>query len=67
MEDFERECYVRGTVRTCDQYRWDEYDARGIYLCKVCERCERDKLAAYRPEVLTDPGYELDEEVYPDD
>ena len=33
----------------------DEYDAQGIYLCKVCDKCEAEKLAGYRPEILT--GY----------
>ena len=28
-------------------------DGRGIYLSRVCERCEREKLSRYRPEILT--------------
>ena len=31
------------------------YDACGIYLCLACDKCESEKLAAYRPEILT--GY----------
>ena len=38
-----------------NQYTWAEYDAQGIYLCKVCERCVEHKLSQYRPEILT--GY----------
>jgi hypothetical protein len=34
---------------------WPEYDAQGIFLCMVCEKCEREKLSAYRPEILS--GY----------
>lgn len=34
---------------------WCEYDAQGIYLCRVCDECEKTKLAQYRPEILT--GY----------
>jgi hypothetical protein len=34
---------------------WPEYDAQGIYLCRVCAKCEAQKLARYRPEILT--GY----------
>lgn len=34
---------------------WDEVDAQGIYLCRVCEVCCDAKLARYRPEILT--GY----------
>lgn len=37
------------------------YDARGIYLCRVCEKCEKEKLGGYRPEVLSDSNYECDE------
>ena len=34
---------------------WAEYDAQGIYLCRVCDGCVDDKLSAYRPEILS--GY----------
>lgn len=34
---------------------WWAKDAQGIELCRVCERCEKEKLAKYRPEILT--GY----------
>ena len=34
---------------------WPEYDAQGIYLCRVCEVCRTAKLSMYRPEILT--GY----------
>lgn len=37
------------------------FDARGIFLTNVCDRCERDKLGEFRPEVLTDPNYWHDE------
>lgn len=54
----------------CDhqgQYSWWEYDARGIELCKVCDLCVKAKLAAYRPDVLTDSNYEADEPIEPED
>lgn len=35
---------------------WEEHDARGIYLCRVCDRCVDAKLAGYRPEILTGYG-----------
>ena len=41
------------------QYAWFEYDARGIPLCKVCDKCKTVKLSTYRPEVLTDAQYDL--------
>ncbi len=48
------------------EYHEEAYDARGIYLCKVCDKCREEKLGGYRPEVLTDPGYEADEDIEPD-
>lgn len=35
---------------------WDEFDAQGIYLCRVCPICEKEKLSHYRPCILT--GYD---------
>jgi hypothetical protein len=43
---------------------WWVYDAKGIPLCRVCNECEKEKLARYRPEILT--GYDqkdVDEEI----
>jgi hypothetical protein len=34
---------------------WWAKDAQGIELCRVCARCRKEKLAKYRPEILT--GY----------
>jgi hypothetical protein len=34
---------------------WWEYDAKGIPLDRVCDKCVTRKLAKYRPEILT--GY----------
>ena len=42
-------------------YSWEEYDARGFYLCRVCDKCKDAKLSFYRPEVLSDPNYWIDE------
>jgi hypothetical protein len=39
------------------------YDARGIFLTYVCDRCEGERLAGYRPEVLSDAAYEADEPI----
>ena len=49
-----------------DPDTWEEYDARGIYLCRVCSKCVKAKLGKYRPEVLTDSNYEADEDIYGD-
>lgn len=42
---------------------WWEIDARGIPLARVCDKCKEEKLAKYRPEVLTNPNYEADEPI----
>jgi hypothetical protein len=42
---------------------WWEYDARGIPLCKVCDKCEEVKLSEYRRDVLTNPSYVADEPI----
>ena len=50
---------------SCGSGEWSRtvYDAHGIYIAKMCDRCERDRLKAYRPEVLTDRNYECCEDV----
>jgi len=42
---------------------WWEHDARGIPLCRVCEKCMGVKLEQYRPEVLTNSNYYADEPI----
>lgn len=41
-------------------------DARGIELCRTCKKCHREKMARYRPDVLTDPNYWADEPIEED-
>jgi hypothetical protein len=55
------ECTCGSGLESCD-----EYDARGIYLCRVCPRCYDEKMSRYRPEVLTNPQYDCDEQIEPD-
>jgi hypothetical protein len=38
-------------------------DARGIPLCRTCDKCHKTKMARYRPEVLTNSQYEADEPI----
>jgi hypothetical protein len=50
-----------------DEYSWWEYDAQGIPLARVCDRCRAEKLSGYRPEILS--GYDqsdVDEPIEPD-
>jgi hypothetical protein len=47
---------------------WAEYDAQGIYLCRVCDDCRDAKLSRYRPEILR--GYtqaDVDEPIEADE
>ena len=47
---------------------WWEYDAQGIELCRVCDRCRAEKLSRYRPEILS--GYDqsdVDEPIEPEE
>lgn len=48
------------------EHSWWEHDARGIPLCRVCDKCRKEKLGRYRPDVLTDPNYWTDEPVEED-
>ena len=46
---------------------WAVYDFQGIYLTRVCDKCEKHKLSGYRPEILE--GYDqsdVDEPIEPE-
>jgi len=58
-------CCVDGKPEETDG--WWVKDAQGIPLCKVCDKCEKQKLSRYRPEILS--GYtqaDVDEPIEPD-
>jgi hypothetical protein len=42
-------------------------DARGIFCTFVCDSCERRKRGQFRPEIFTNPNYECDEPIEPED
>lgn len=42
---------------------WWHYDARGIPTGRVCDHCEAEHEAKFRPEVLHDANYECDEPI----
>jgi hypothetical protein len=49
---------------TCERpYRRQLLDARGIFCCYVCDACEVEKKARYRPEIFTDSNYRHDEPI----
>ena len=40
------------------------YDARGIFCCNVCDRCEAERRSGFRPEMIfTDAAYPTEEAV----
>lgn len=39
------------------------YDAKGIYVARVCDKCRQEKLSKYRPEIFQDSNYWTDEPV----
>jgi hypothetical protein len=43
-----------------------QHDARGIFLCYTCDKCEAEKLSHFRPDVLTDSNYWADEPIEAD-
>ncbi len=49
------------------QYPEDCRDARGIFVCRVCPACKKEKLSRYRPEIFSDMNYEANEPIEPDD
>jgi len=57
-------------IRTCScgsgKSRRDLTDARGIFCAYVCDACEAEKRARYRPEIFTDHAYDADEAIEED-
>lgn len=60
----------RYSVRPCPcgsglPSRW-QFDARGIELCRTCDKCHAQKMRGYRQDVLTNPNYQCDEQIESD-
>jgi len=52
------------TRHRCDPYqRRALYDARLIFCCFVCEKCEAARRAEFRAEIFSDPDYETTEDI----
>jgi hypothetical protein len=50
------------TCRMHNKYDNDSeevYDGHGIYLCRVCSKCRKEKLSKYRPDIFE--NYHSDE------
>jgi hypothetical protein len=41
-------------------------DARGIFCCFVCDKCEARRRSAFREDIFTDANYWTDEPVDPE-
>ncbi len=54
-------CYCRS-----GKERYPLSDARGIFCGYVCEDCEEEKRAMFRPEIFTDGNYIADEQIEED-
>ena len=52
----------------CNSGKYHEaiYDARGIYCGAVCENCEAELRARFRPDIFTDSTYWVDERIEED-
>lgn len=42
-------------------------DARGIFCTFICDECEKEKRAEFRPDIFEDSNYWTDEPVEPED
>jgi hypothetical protein len=48
------------------EFKEELVDARGIFCCYYCSKCEKEKRAQYRVEVLENSSYEVDEQIEPE-
>lgn len=60
-----RDCGIEKTVqriRLCNcgslKHYQDVYDARGLFVARVCDDCREDRLKGYRPEIFEDRNYD---------
>jgi hypothetical protein len=44
-----------------------QYDARGIELCRTCDKCHSKRMLGYRADVLYNPNYQVDEQIEADE
>lgn len=49
------------------EYREEIYDARGIFVAFVCDKCRNDRLNGYRADIFTDSNYPATEPIEPED
>ena len=58
-----------GALCACGSGQWrrELKDARGIFCTFVCDKCERRKRREFRAEIFSDPAYETDEPIEPEE
>lgn len=44
----------------------DIYDARGIFIIRVCKKCKKEKLSGFRPEIFENNSYTVNEQINSD-
>jgi hypothetical protein len=59
-------------IRECNcgsgESREPQYDGRGIFLTYTCEKCHKEKMSRYRPEILEYYTQDdVDERIEPED
>ena len=56
-------------LKTCPcgsgQYRDEQYDGHGIFLCFTCPKCEKEKMKGWRADIHE--RYECDEPIEAED
>ncbi len=56
------------TARLCScgsgEYDEEVFDGHGIYLCRCCDKCRKERLSGYRENIFE--SYECDEPIEPD-
>lgn len=45
------------------EYPEEVCDARGIFVAYVCDKCRKERLSGYRPDIFTDSNYWHDEPI----
>ena len=54
---------MRECICGSGQPSWQLFDARGIYVTRVCKVCLATTKAKYRPEIFTNSSYHADEPI----
>jgi hypothetical protein len=69
IDHFQENPMFQSRECSCGSGEYDHpvHDARGIYVCRCCEKCEEQRTRGYRRDIFTNPSYECDEPIEPAD